>query len=94
MSRFNQLLAKGNDVSITRLIYLISNVINIFAHMCLHCAVGEILMAQVSLAFSLIKRNDYNILKRFFKIFLSAIEFITLCTIKSGIFWNQAKREI
>lgn len=48
MSRFNQLLTKGNDVSITRLSYLISNVINIFAHMCLHCAIGEILMAQVS----------------------------------------------
>lgn len=94
VTRFNQLLAKENDVSITRLVYLISNVINIFGHMCLHCAIGEFLMAQVSLAFSVIKYITIIILKKDFLIFLSAIEFITLCTIKNGIFWKQAKREI
>lgn len=57
MSRFDQLLIKENDVSITRLIYFMSNTINIFAHTCLYCAIGEILMAQVSLAFSLIQYN-------------------------------------
>ncbi|XP_011861190.1 PREDICTED: odorant receptor Or2-like [Vollenhovia emeryi] len=39
------LLVKGN-LLITRLLYLLSNIINILGHMCLHCAIGEILMAQ------------------------------------------------
>ncbi|XP_012220513.2 odorant receptor 43a-like isoform X2 [Linepithema humile] len=40
------LITEEDKVSIVRLIYLVSNVINLFAHMCLFCAVGEFLMAQ------------------------------------------------
>ncbi|XP_067206062.1 odorant receptor 13a-like isoform X2 [Linepithema humile] len=35
-----------NDMSITQLIYLVSNIFNVFVHMCLYCALGEILVAQ------------------------------------------------
>ncbi|XP_011861767.1 PREDICTED: uncharacterized protein LOC105558600 isoform X2 [Vollenhovia emeryi] len=44
--RITNLFDEGNDLSITQLIYLISNVFNIFAHMCLYCAIGEILTAR------------------------------------------------
>ncbi|XP_036140339.1 odorant receptor 49b [Monomorium pharaonis] len=37
-----------NDLSVTQLIYFITNVFNIFMHMCLYCALGEILMARCS----------------------------------------------
>ncbi|XP_018303863.1 odorant receptor 67c-like [Mycetomoellerius zeteki] len=40
------LFDKGNDMSITHLIYFISSIINIFTHMCLYCVLGEILVAQ------------------------------------------------
>ncbi|RLU20343.1 ObirOr5-U35 [Ooceraea biroi] len=37
---------KEDDVSMTRLLYLIVIIMVLFAHMCLYCAVGEMLMAQ------------------------------------------------
>ncbi|KAL6442582.1 hypothetical protein ACFW04_002615 [Cataglyphis niger] len=40
------ILTKGMELSIIRLIYLISAVLNVCGHMCLHCVVGEILVAQ------------------------------------------------
>ncbi|XP_036140286.1 odorant receptor 43a-like [Monomorium pharaonis] len=40
------LFDEGNDISFSHLIYFVSIVINIFAHMCLYCALGEILVAQ------------------------------------------------
>ncbi|XP_029672718.1 odorant receptor 43a-like [Formica exsecta] len=44
--RIISLFDEGNDLSFVHLVYFASNVFNIFAHMCLHCALGEILMAQ------------------------------------------------
>ncbi|KAF3054343.1 Odorant receptor 075 [Nylanderia fulva] len=40
------LLEKGNDISISHLVYEVCIVINTFGHMCLYCAVGEILVMQ------------------------------------------------
>ncbi|XP_012060329.1 PREDICTED: odorant receptor 43a-like [Atta cephalotes] len=40
------LFDEGNNLSITHLIYFICNVFTIFSHMCLYCALGEILMAR------------------------------------------------
>ncbi|KAL6442591.1 hypothetical protein ACFW04_002616 [Cataglyphis niger] len=40
------ILTKGMEMSIIRLIYLISALLNVCGHMCLHCVVGEILVAQ------------------------------------------------
>ncbi|KAL6442563.1 hypothetical protein ACFW04_002612 [Cataglyphis niger] len=40
------LLTEGNEISIIRLIYLISVVLNVCGHMCLYCVVGEILVAK------------------------------------------------
>ncbi|XP_018376938.1 PREDICTED: putative odorant receptor 69a [Trachymyrmex cornetzi] len=44
--RMISLFDKGNDISITHLIYFFSIFMNLFAHMCLYCALGEILIAQ------------------------------------------------
>ncbi|XP_025264859.1 odorant receptor 43a isoform X1 [Camponotus floridanus] len=44
--RIISLFDEGNDLSLTHLMYLISNIFNLFAHMCLYCALGEILVAQ------------------------------------------------
>ncbi|CAL1687670.1 unnamed protein product [Lasius platythorax] len=44
--RIISLFDEGNDLSLAHLVYFISNVFNIFAHMCLYCALGEILVAQ------------------------------------------------
>ncbi|XP_050447467.1 uncharacterized protein LOC126849563 [Cataglyphis hispanica] len=40
------LLTEGNEISMIRLIYLISIMLNISGHMCLYCVVGEILVAK------------------------------------------------
>ncbi|XP_050447468.1 odorant receptor 43a-like [Cataglyphis hispanica] len=40
------ILTEGKEMSIFRLIYLISIVLNVCGHMCLYCVVGEILVAQ------------------------------------------------
>ncbi|KAM0732886.1 Odorant receptor 4 [Formica fusca] len=40
------LIEKGNDISISHLVYEVCIVINTFGHMCLYCAVGEILVIQ------------------------------------------------
>ncbi|XP_014470225.1 PREDICTED: odorant receptor 43a-like [Dinoponera quadriceps] len=37
---------EGGDVSVTRICWLVSILINTFAHMCLYCVVGEILIAK------------------------------------------------
>ncbi|XP_071626236.1 odorant receptor 10-like isoform X2 [Temnothorax longispinosus] len=39
-------LTEGQEMSMMRLIYLICVVLNVCAHMCLHCVIGEILVAQ------------------------------------------------
>ncbi|XP_014489315.1 PREDICTED: uncharacterized protein LOC106752260, partial [Dinoponera quadriceps] len=44
--RIITLFEKGNDLSFFHLMYLLSNIFNLFAHMCLYCALGEILVAQ------------------------------------------------
>ncbi|XP_011861192.1 PREDICTED: putative odorant receptor 69a, isoform B [Vollenhovia emeryi] len=44
--RMITLFDEGNDMSISRIVYLISTIFNIFTHMCLYCVLGEILMAQ------------------------------------------------
>jgi len=40
-------------ISINRMLFLVSNLTNIFVHMGLYCAVGEILVSQVSYVFCL-----------------------------------------
>ncbi|CAL1687668.1 unnamed protein product [Lasius platythorax] len=40
------LIEKGNDISISHLMYEVCIAINTFGHMCLYCAVGEILVIQ------------------------------------------------
>ncbi|XP_025989886.2 odorant receptor 43a-like isoform X2 [Solenopsis invicta] len=40
------ILTEGKEMSLFRLIYLISVVLNVCGHMCLYCVVGEILVAQ------------------------------------------------
>ncbi|XP_029672723.1 odorant receptor 33b-like [Formica exsecta] len=44
--RIISLFDEGNDLSLAHLVYFTSNVFNLFAHMCLYCALGEILVAQ------------------------------------------------
>ncbi|XP_018303864.1 odorant receptor 43a-like [Mycetomoellerius zeteki] len=44
--RIITLFDEGNDISFPHLAYFASTVINIFAHMCLYCALGEILVVQ------------------------------------------------
>ncbi|XP_018354626.1 PREDICTED: odorant receptor 43a-like [Trachymyrmex septentrionalis] len=44
--RIISLFDEGNNISFPHLVYFASTVINIFAHMCLYCALGEILVAQ------------------------------------------------
>ncbi|XP_039307327.1 odorant receptor 43a isoform X2 [Solenopsis invicta] len=39
-------LTEGREMSMIRLIYLISGALNVCGHMCLYCVVGEILVAQ------------------------------------------------
>jgi len=46
-------------MSMMRLIYLISVVLNICGHMCLYCVVGEILVTQVSITMH--NKYVYNI---------------------------------
>lgn len=41
------MLADGHHLSISYLAYFLSVITNTFGHMCLYCAVGEILAAQV-----------------------------------------------
>ncbi|XP_018376841.1 PREDICTED: uncharacterized protein LOC108770048 [Trachymyrmex cornetzi] len=40
------LIEKGNNISITHLTYEVCILVNTFGHMCVYCAVGEILVAQ------------------------------------------------
>ncbi|KAF3054338.1 Odorant receptor 099 [Nylanderia fulva] len=40
------LFDEENDVSLFHLVYFISTILNLFVHMCLYCALGEILMGQ------------------------------------------------
>ncbi|XP_024885001.1 odorant receptor 43a-like [Temnothorax curvispinosus] len=44
--RIITLFDEETDISFSRLICFMATVINIFAHMCLYCALGEILVAQ------------------------------------------------
>ncbi|XP_018370023.1 PREDICTED: odorant receptor 13a-like, partial [Trachymyrmex cornetzi] len=44
--RIISLFDEGNGMSIIHLIYLIWGLINLFAHMCLYCVLGEILVIQ------------------------------------------------
>ncbi|CAL1687671.1 unnamed protein product [Lasius platythorax] len=44
--RVISLFDEGNDLSLAHLVYFISNVFNLFTHMCLYCALGEILVAE------------------------------------------------
>ncbi|XP_072752167.1 odorant receptor 10-like [Anoplolepis gracilipes] len=41
-----KVLTEGREMSMIRLIFLICIVLNVSGHMCLHCLVGEILVAQ------------------------------------------------
>ncbi|XP_067205436.1 odorant receptor 43a-like [Linepithema humile] len=49
----------GNDLSITHLVFFLSNILNIFAHMCLYCALGEILIAQCNGIYSAAYNNEW-----------------------------------
>ncbi|KAL0103940.1 hypothetical protein PUN28_016951 [Cardiocondyla obscurior] len=40
------LFEEENNLSVVHLIYFISNIINLFVHMCLYCVLGEILMTK------------------------------------------------
>ncbi|XP_071626187.1 uncharacterized protein [Temnothorax longispinosus] len=40
------LFDEGNDLSLTRLVYFVSLIFNLFGHMCLYCALGEFLVTQ------------------------------------------------
>ncbi|XP_018303869.1 odorant receptor 33b-like [Mycetomoellerius zeteki] len=44
--RIINLFDEGNDLSLTHLVYFMSTFFNLFAHMCLYCALGEFLVAQ------------------------------------------------
>ncbi|KAF3054340.1 Odorant receptor 095 [Nylanderia fulva] len=57
--RIMSLFDEGNDLSFFHLVYFISNVFNIFAHMCLYCALGEILMAQCNKIYSAAYDNEW-----------------------------------
>jgi len=48
-----QLIEERSYISINRMLFLLSNLTNIFVHMGLYCAVGEILVSQVSCVFCL-----------------------------------------
>ncbi|XP_011705641.1 PREDICTED: odorant receptor 7a-like [Wasmannia auropunctata] len=44
--RIISLFNEGNNISFPQLMFFASTIINLFAHMCLYCALGEILVAQ------------------------------------------------
>ncbi|XP_011861769.1 PREDICTED: odorant receptor 43a-like isoform X2 [Vollenhovia emeryi] len=44
--RIISLFDEGNDLSLTRLIYFVSMLFNLFGNMCVYCALGEFLMSQ------------------------------------------------
>ncbi|XP_039307763.1 odorant receptor 43a isoform X2 [Solenopsis invicta] len=46
--RIINLFDEENDLSVTHLVYFLSNVFNLFMHMCIYCVLGEILMARCS----------------------------------------------
>ncbi|XP_024885000.1 odorant receptor 49b-like [Temnothorax curvispinosus] len=46
MTTFCNLFDEGNDLSISRLVFFILTIFNLFGHMCLYCVLGDILMAQ------------------------------------------------
>jgi len=41
-------MTQGRNLSIARLIYILTAFTNVFTHMCLYCVVGEFLVIQVS----------------------------------------------
>ncbi|XP_070170255.1 odorant receptor 43a-like isoform X3 [Polyergus mexicanus] len=43
---FVTIMTQGRNLSIARLIYIMTSFINTFTHMCLHCVVGEFLVIQ------------------------------------------------
>ncbi|XP_067206073.1 odorant receptor 43a-like [Linepithema humile] len=57
--RIINLFDDGNDLSITHLVYFSSNVFNFFAHMCLYCALGEILLGQCNEIYSAAYDNKW-----------------------------------
>ncbi|KAH0954194.1 OrU5, partial [Eciton burchellii] len=57
--RIISLFQEGNDLSLSHLIYFVSNVFNIFAHMCLYCALGEILIAQCNEIYQAAYNNQW-----------------------------------
>lgn len=42
------MITQRGDVSVLRLTFIMTVFVNMLAHTCLYCAVGEILVAQVS----------------------------------------------
>ncbi|XP_077260623.1 odorant receptor 10-like [Temnothorax americanus] len=44
--RIITLFDEGNDLSVSRLVFFVLTIFNLFGHMCLYCVLGDILMAQ------------------------------------------------
>ncbi|XP_025989890.2 odorant receptor 67c-like [Solenopsis invicta] len=57
--RIITLFDEGNNISLPHLVYFASTVLNIFAHMCLYCALGEILVAQCNKIYYAAYRNKW-----------------------------------
>lgn len=96
-----QILTEGREMSMMRLIYLVSVALNICGHMCLYCVVGEILVTQVSIAYT---RGTYMYMyisngkptRESDNVSLSPVRsatgYITQRTITSGTYWSRRRR--
>ncbi|XP_011051952.1 PREDICTED: odorant receptor Or2-like [Acromyrmex echinatior] len=63
MTTFCSLIEKGNNISITHLTYEVCILVNTFGHMCVYCAVGEILMAQCNQIHNAVYNNKWYTLE-------------------------------
>ncbi|XP_018354222.1 PREDICTED: uncharacterized protein LOC108755605 [Trachymyrmex septentrionalis] len=57
------LIEKGNNISITHLTYEVCILVNTFGHMCVYCAVGEILVTQCDQIHSAVYNNKWYTLE-------------------------------
>ncbi|XP_011861185.1 PREDICTED: odorant receptor 43a-like isoform X1 [Vollenhovia emeryi] len=57
--RIITLFDEGTDISFPHLMYFASTVINLFEHMCLYCALGEILVAQCNNIYYAVYSNQW-----------------------------------
>ncbi|XP_018060116.1 PREDICTED: uncharacterized protein LOC108694935 [Atta colombica] len=58
-----EIITQGSNLSILRLIYILTAVINTFTHMCLYCVVGEFLVIQCEEVYEAVYNYEWYNLK-------------------------------